>query len=433
VGIEAKVWPGRDGSRFARAVISSVLIRGSFAMPNPETGLSCVLDGITVQHSGELLFATRATTSERSACAATYVRSLEDFAFALLYGASFTVSGSMPEVAGENPGRLLIEEYPQWHVNLDDGAPARPDVLLKTDPAFRARVAATLRRVPNSYLRIPEFWEHFILREARSSLIVRTDAVDGEKRNRQEASAAAQRKMFASPHTAPSEFIYGKVPEYFVDPELQAELDDRSFTRKLSARLAMEWTIRHGIPEVILEEFVRRATLAHVVIYWWSELSVGGHLAQVIRVPHVTRSLLCASEPRTGAVRRGEFQKRTRVRNVLHECLSRHVIERHELVNVLGGLRERKDIAATRADFGRLAEIEADSSPVELASRRYETVLDDIGARAGDEFSGELTLYPASRLPSPRSRKALRRAQGIEMIEYRRQLYCVFPELESRR
>jgi hypothetical protein len=65
-----------------------------------------ILDGITVQYVGEVLFDN---PTFRHACAGSYRQSLEDFAFGVLFGETLTLSGRMPPV-GDTPGATQGEE-----------------------------------------------------------------------------------------------------------------------------------------------------------------------------------------------------------------------------------------------------------------------------------------------------------------------------------
>ena len=68
-----------------------------------ENQLSFPMDGITLQHAGELLFDTPVTIEERNNCHETYIRSLEDFCFAYMYGEKFSHTKKFPKIQDYEP------------------------------------------------------------------------------------------------------------------------------------------------------------------------------------------------------------------------------------------------------------------------------------------------------------------------------------------
>jgi hypothetical protein len=80
-------------------------------MAQPSAG--AMLDGITIQHAGELLLDVATTADVRRNNATTYIRSAEDLAFALVYFDHLVISDRrMAWQQGQSPGDALLARFP---------------------------------------------------------------------------------------------------------------------------------------------------------------------------------------------------------------------------------------------------------------------------------------------------------------------------------
>src|SRR5207302_1352299 len=100
--------------------------------------LTVVLDGITFQHAAELVLKWDATLADRSRCCHTYIRSLEDAAFALLFADQVVVPNKMPVVGRDgSPGMIFKNGLPTTLVVGLDPTSVSFEVTVH-DPTLRA-------------------------------------------------------------------------------------------------------------------------------------------------------------------------------------------------------------------------------------------------------------------------------------------------------
>jgi len=241
-----------------------------------------MMEGITVQHAGELLFDASATRHQRAKCEGTYLRSLEDVVFALVFGSGFAVSGNLPKVGDETPGADLCCSF-QDAVHTIDSSSGTPDSLIESQSG-RAAVAgwiAGLAHLKNSFL---PYWQEFIVREAEASLRPRFGSdTDREK---------AEWEYLRRPDADRLRMTFGK--NYFNAPELHEALSE-TFVSQLGEEVASV----QRVPKRTAEEFVRRAVVAHAVIFEWygRRLQEGtGPELPLSHLPHVTRTTFFAEE-----------------------------------------------------------------------------------------------------------------------------------------
>ena len=131
-----------------------------------------ILDGITVQHVAEVLYNTAATRDIWGECFASYLSSLEDFAFGVLFGETVTLSGSMPPVGDSTPGAQLLRESALQGVlvAIQMEQPAGIATLLNNDVKLRGAVERDLEAVGRLSEDEVEPFRHFYIREVRGYL-----------------------------------------------------------------------------------------------------------------------------------------------------------------------------------------------------------------------------------------------------------------------
>lgn len=234
------------------------------------SSLTVVLDGITAQHAGELLFDSEITTEQRRECRETYIRCLEDFSFAVLFGSKFSFSGSLPKVGQESPGLLLTDTFSPLFHKLDAPIKQTSEKLLDRSE-YQAQIALDLECLDRALQTRKNLWKHWMIREAKSYL--------GDHSSLFKAA------------TPSSEFEYGKDPKYLVRRELQ----DRIPAYFIDT-LVKELRSQKDLPRVVepaLREFVSRNALTLMTIDLWCSLATTEAFGKDgIRVPHAIRSLV---------------------------------------------------------------------------------------------------------------------------------------------
>jgi hypothetical protein len=246
--------------------------------------MDILLNGLTLQLAGEVLFYDHNKLDPFREYRKTYTACLSDLAFSILFAESTLVSGGIPIRGGRNPGKTLVETFGReikildTHPSLGTGVPDKPEKLLdKNNPNWSENSNAIVQRIANfcsNYQRAPEELQEWIKREA-------------------DADFGADDSVFA--YGIPlSEYKYQKeippmisreiqnnLPPYFVGPMsdavtsvLQRKGGDRTFSRSA------------------IEEFVSRNTLTHMVIDYWYDLKFNEETSKSIRqLPYITRRI----------------------------------------------------------------------------------------------------------------------------------------------
>jgi hypothetical protein len=291
-----------------------------------------ILDGITIQHVGEVLWESGTTAVVRKQCRRTYLRSLEDFAFAFLFGERLTLSGRMPAVGDDTPGATLIQqrELSEILVTVDMGPPTAIETLLREDD-FRSMVRTDIEAAAQLQGSDAEPFCHFFIREAPAYL--------GDHPSLRQAALGSSSYVFESP---------GRPSHYVVDRELQA-LVNPTFTHRMAAVIGQNATIS-DVSDAALAEFVTRALLTHVANYWAFDRAVEGQPHGSARLPHWTRALV-----RHKVDSRTNLEPNARLRRLVY----RGVVP-HALMRVIGVARSKDSfLAALREtrDSNEFAEI----------------------------------------------------------------------------
>src|ERR1017187_5522085 len=131
-----------------------------------------LVDGICCQLAGELIFDSASTFAERRAHQSTYLRSLEDIAFLILFSPRLGVGGTMPAMRNDHPGNTFLD-----YVALLIG---EENVLRSTPSTFRTpahvlriesgrtSTKAQLRQVGRAFRNSKKYWHDVLRREAMS-------------------------------------------------------------------------------------------------------------------------------------------------------------------------------------------------------------------------------------------------------------------------
>jgi len=308
-----------------------------------------IADGITVQHAAELLFGVEDTRLQRSSCALTYLRSLEDTAFALLFSETMAVSGTMPKVGKTFPGRKLLKQFSHRVTNLDFYEEITKEQIL-ADPDDRDHIKGLFLRfsdMPDDSL---PYWIEFFIRE--------TAAYFG--------SHPSRLKRFKNPN----EYIFDK--NYWIDRDLEDSIPIH-FVEALFSRLQ---NIRVVPPRCgnAYREFIRRSILAHVLIFvWYQRTGIKGfRYSERTRLPHITRTTFLSDSP---------------VPNFT--WMVRDAVMPRVLGWILSGARDRRDVRR------RLQDLSVDSSIANYA-KRFTLAVHEL--TSGNDIPGEKLLGELERL-----------------------------------
>ena len=284
--------------------------------------LTYYLDGITVQYAGELLFDPFNSTGHREQAKDTYIRCLEDFSFAFIYGTKFAVSGSLPDVGNESPGKILTNYYNDWLTDVELSVSKKPEELIK-DKFIRDIIKEYIELLPLSYNRYHRYWNEFFQNETNFNLL-ETEEENGKEK---------QENYLEIELTQKDKYVFAKKPELIKDTELQNYISLSSFIEPIVNHLLL-LPIAKKVNKTALVEFVSRATLTHIVIFIWYENIFAESKINFYRVPHITRSLLSLSFYKS----KGQF-----IKDLLFKTSTRHALSkaleistnRNDLVDVV--------------------------------------------------------------------------------------------------
>lgn len=271
-------------------------------MANTE-GFIVTLDGMTVQSAGELILDTEITSERRRVCNKSYIRCLEDFVFAVLFGDKFAVAGTLQRVGNESPGQEVISQFPELHVKLGLSSTKKPPEIL-IDPIYRERIKNDLLCLDSALSGKTRYWLDWIIREAHSSL--------------------GTHESLSNINAAPSDFVFAKEIPYVTDEELQAMISESGFLNKLAPSIREELSLHHAT-DLALKEFVSRNALTLMTIYWWYEAAITeAQLEDCVKLPHVVRASvreveLSRHQASKNTDKRMRFARTMIVRNALAE------------------------------------------------------------------------------------------------------------------
>ena len=208
---------------------------------------AALLEGITVQQAGELIFDAGSTRDLRHLCFSNYRAALGNFAFSFVLTDRFGVSGDLPKVGNEEPGRHLLNHSGEIVTDVEQYDQFKPSQLL--EPGHHRRlVRSHLALLGETRYSDQDAWNGWILREARSYL-------------GNDASLWTD---------VPSQYKFFKTPKpYFHDVGLQGFIP-REFFEPLADSVELHAN-EDCVPRLAIEEFVKRSALTHVTIHLWYE------------------------------------------------------------------------------------------------------------------------------------------------------------------
>ncbi len=276
---------------------------------------AALLEGITIQQAGELIFDASVTRNLRRTCFYSYQRALGDFAFAYVLTDRFGVSGNLPNVGTEKPGMDLLGSCSGLVVDAEQQATFEPVELLDhRHPYYRRVIRENLGWLGESRNADKEAWRGWILREARSYLGKHTSLWGGD----------------------PESYEFMKTPKpYFHDNGLQGFIPKGFY--KPVAKEVFDLANPDHVPIRAIYEFTKRSALTHVVIQQWYERVWRGigDLSTTI-LPSPTRASLVARRKSRGLLDKIE-EKLTP--NIL--LLALDAPSRGDLMKHLSDLREQ--------------------------------------------------------------------------------------------
>jgi hypothetical protein len=236
--------------------------------------LKLQMDGITLQHAGELLTAANSTRSIHPTCFATYKRCLEDFAFAVAFGDTVTVPKSFPRVQDDEPASLLVHD-PRIKQFIEPLGPANSHTTADafSDRKFKSQLSSRLREIRSGIK--DRYYEDWITREVIISF-------GGDE------SLAKT--------IDPDLYRFSREPDYLCDRSLQDNIPP-SFIEKLKTFLrraapSSVQDILQPATDAAVTEFISRNILTHVtngLRYEWTLTKRHGEPR--IYLPHITRGL----------------------------------------------------------------------------------------------------------------------------------------------
>ena len=124
------------------------------------TTSSILFDGMTIQQVGEVVLDANCTGPIRARCCASYIRALEEFAFAAVFSNRIVTNPNLPPVGNEYPGiALLKDEYVgQIIAPLPEGLSNRRLADLLDDGTFRDLVKHDVARFPRDASGVFDEW-----------------------------------------------------------------------------------------------------------------------------------------------------------------------------------------------------------------------------------------------------------------------------------
>lgn len=390
--------------------------------------LTAILEGITVQHAGELIFNTGSTVAERRTSRLVYLYALEDFAFAYVFGGEIAVSKNLPKVGDDTPGRHLLSELPErLIIDVDTKVlkfSPRDMLARQIDKDILIRSIAELHKIVPKDL---DVWRQFIIREARSYL--------------------GDNPTLRSADISPDDYVFAK--RSHEGREEDYHMKDRSVEDQLNksvVKTLVDAIITAGAQanaeRNALSEFVRRTILTHLQIYLWYRraATAATKIADRLRIPYPTRASLETFSSEYQRVRKNILP------NALRFVLTK-ARTRREFLEELKDLRNRPWLEEIRRDLAE-AQRSAAKGDVKI-SEEIERKIEDATTRIAKEVVQTIVKgvqVTAGILPSAtggvaheRSERELPSESWAQLVrgpllpygarDYMEELARIFPEL----
>jgi hypothetical protein len=292
---------------------------------------------MTIHQAGELLLDVVTTADVRRHGASSYIRSIEDFVFAVVYFDGLVLSGSaaMPWRQGPSPGADLLNRFPGLVRTVDEAAPHTPESLLSMHE-FRDRVERDLANLETAVALGKKYFRAWILRDAQVYL--------------------GQHPTIFQPWRSPDSFVYGvfrgvdgegasEPRNYLTDRQLQA-LIPRAVIAEVSGYIPYD--VRGGACAPAVSEFVSRNLLQLVVLLRWRETLPSYEFDSLIKlVPHSTRAAVIQAEIEQSSAEWLETQ-RALVIPALGMALQTQPQSRDDLIERIREMRDVASIAKVR-------------------------------------------------------------------------------------
>jgi hypothetical protein len=238
-------------------------------------GLEVMLDGVSVQHAGELLLnEPESTMPLRRVCPRSYLRSLEDFAFAVIFAGKLVTTRELTNVLEGFPGeRLLTEHFAPKHNRRRQGTiTAGWETLLDNsdDQEVIRRLVHSLGDLIKGANGV--FWKELAIREVFQYL--------GNDDSLKAPNAGAGYVFVGRGNFRRDEPLQNAVPT--------------EYTRTILEEIRSKARSHEGVKiahDDALREFTSRNVLAHVGIYhWYCRLGEKALSTKTgARIPHATR------------------------------------------------------------------------------------------------------------------------------------------------
>jgi hypothetical protein len=402
--IAAGEFAGTQGIEFSDSGVSDLGQSKASADSNP--GFTLIVDGMIINSVGELLLRDEETEDIRNDCAASYERSLEDFAFATVY-ASRLVTGKdfRPSLTAKNqPGQEVaarlgeICEQRAFPIEITDGHLLRGD---ETRSGIRDDIQRFVKCMEDR--RYAHFFRDYMLREGTKHLGI-DDRIFQEDID-------------------PGDYKFNVGRPYYQNRRLQDELGSAadvlvSFLPKTPKNSTDQYATN------ALREFATRNVLSLITIMWEGEEFA--RKTKALRTPHILRALVGMKRSKDrGGTQQQEIVRDLVVEHTLTTAL-RRVRERNRH-NIVGGLLDLRD----DPPFKQIRQLLDDEHLMilepgperEKAARRVHQQLKVLLATTSmqpDKFH----LAHAT---------AIRSLDGIRSGDYQYELYRVFPELDRTR
>ena len=389
--------------------------------------LVIVLDGITVQHSGELLFNSQVSEHDRHRCRDIYLASLEDFCFAFLFGSGIAVSRNLPKVGEETPGRDLLTMIPESLVlNIDgDRYPLSAGEMLRCHED-RDLLLTCIERLRFCVMTDWDVWKQFIMREASAYL--------GDDPSLAKSALPPDDYVFAK------KTVDGKQVDYHMKDREAEDQMDASIIASL-ANTIRDADIGTDKATTGLQEFVRRVILTHFQIFLWYSRAASASVPEYLRLrlPYPTRSRLMPIIPPAEYDRLRSALVPHALRYALHGP-----VRRRDVITKLFELRGESFIEAIRGDVTLyLQHLRQDPTGAteildkikaatrEVAKEKSQAV--KAGRRLGtSNTAGSSTELRERLVPSDAYAQLVHGPTGYGAEDYENELARVFPELARR-
>jgi hypothetical protein len=352
-------------------------------------------DGMTIQQVGEVVCGADSTAAIRPICVESYIRALQEFAFAIVFGGGFGTNPDLPNVGKDRPGMELIEDSALqglFHpLQRSLGNPRLRDLL--SGYSFKQSVLNDIARFPADAAGVFSEW---LTREICAYPLEEYEAI------------------------GPDEIRFGS-RTYLTRPDIELLLPLGKQERLVSC--LRRHLKGHG-QEPLLRRFVQVNAFNLVGIsrmYEQGLISVQ-RSESFFRIPHPTRAQILLNM-------RQDYDKEKlfgTLRAFALVCSLQNISSRQEFLRGLVASRSTEPVKTLRQLIGDL-EVETNKRAVEMLYRT---------------MSGELSkIVPGTTHPERDISVRINRHRDLLQfvgstagdVDYRKKVFRVFPELDSTR